>query len=406
MTRLTRDALLLDLHRWLHGYLSEAAVHTDLPTMVDELWSLPADFRKRLLAAQVLSSDRTLAAIDAAAAVVRTLPPSAIRRESESRGVVLGQVLWQRTFERRVATSDPTVFVTRPTHRSFDTPATRFIRFCMAKLLTLNAVFPVEPDTGGVSERIRQVAARCRELQENPKISGGKELNRIDAKMRDALVKRDPRLGQLEEVLRGVEDALAGGSVETLVPALIGTVFAPGSDATLFELWVGLRIIEVLRSLGAGVIAGPWDTALKTNAFAQITYGESQFTMLWQRSYWQLPVFRDGGLYRQVLQKNGLDSSSLRPDFIFYRSGPRPRVALIEVKFTSREDHSPDRAGIIDCLAYLRDIDQCSVGADINCLVVANQTSATPVNDLICVAGPEDLNSAAVINQLIGRPAG
>lgn len=405
MNRWTRDTLLLDLHRLLHGYLSAAAVHTDLPTLVDELWSLPVDFRKRLLAAQVLSNDRTLAAIDAAAAVVKTLPPSALRRDSESRGVVLGPVLWQRTIERRVATSDPTVFVTRPTHRSFDTPATRFIRLSLTKLLALNAVFPAVAGTG-VSERIRLVEARGKALLQNPKIRDAKDLSRIDAKMRDALAKRDPRLGQLEEVLRGVEDALAGGSAETLVPALIGTVFAPGSDDTLFELWVGLRIIEVLRSLGAAVVAGPWDPGLETNTFAQITYEESQFTMLWQRSYWQLPFFRAGGLYRQILNSNALKTSSLRPDFIFYSSGTRPRVALIEVKFTAREDYSPDRAGIIDCLAYLRDIDQGSAGADINCLVVANQTSATPVNDLICVAGPEDLNSEAVISQLIGRPAG
>ncbi len=74
-SRWNRSEAITELQRELHWFLSSAAVHSHLPTLVDELWSLPHGFRQRLLAAHLLAHVRTRTALrDASEALRRLLP--------------------------------------------------------------------------------------------------------------------------------------------------------------------------------------------------------------------------------------------------------------------------------------------------------------------------------------------
>lgn len=401
MTRWNRDEALQELHLELHRYLSAAAVHSDLPTLVDALWHLPVDFRRRLLAAHVLSSAEAVHALEDAESLLRSLPPSATRLTNESQGVVEGPVLWQRTIDRRLALADPTVFVTRPAHKSYDVPVTRFIQFVLQRMMTLYALFPAGAKTG-VSADLREIERRSRAILRSRKLHGVRRVRAISPPVLEAMKMRRPQLESIEILLKGVNDAVAGGSPDTLVPALLGGVFAPASDDTLFELWTGLRLLSAVGGAGGEVQYGIWDQVSGTPTFAEIRLGGREFSMYWQRSYWGLDCVRGPGAYAAALTANGLGVSALRPDFLIVdKAGAR--LSLIEVKYSEVDGLTPDRVGIQNCLAYLKDLDSAAqLPPLVNAIVVASESDATPQIGTIMVCDPTSLSQAAVIRQVFG----
>lgn len=402
MNEWTREQAIIDLHADLHAYFSEAAVHSDLATVVDELWNFPIDYRRRILAAHVLSSETTRQAVDAVAALLRRLPPSAARREMEEVGVVHGPVLWDRTVQRRLARADPTVFVTKPTHRSFDTHSARFARLALSKIQTLAAVLSLKTATG-VGSDIRLVSEQARELLASEKLQGARRIQKLDSRIQEALLRRHPSLTPLVDLIAGVDDALEGGSPDSLVPAMIGGVFAPNADEDLFELWVGLRLLKGLRAAGATVQTATWQPGFEVRPFATATIAGRVVTIFWQRSHWSLPFLQGLGRYATTLDDNQMALSALRPDFLFVDDGTAPRICMVEVKHTAVRNSSPDRDGIKDCLGYLYDLQGAEPpGSVVCCLVAASRSTAVPGVGRIVVAGYDRLGDPAVIRQLVG----
>lgn len=399
--RWNREAAITELHRDLHWFLSSAAVHSSLPTIVDELWDLPPGFRQRMLAAHLLAHPRTRYALHAAVDVLRRMPPRAVRQVEEHRGHVAGPVLWQRTATRRIATADPTLFVTQPTTRTWNTPATALIRSSLLRIQWLLALYP-PVGTTGIAVEIREVSDLVQDLL------GDRKLRRVsphppNAAVRSAVISRMPPIGDLALVGDAAQRIISGEEESTLAEALLGNVLAPGKDDQLFELWTGLTILRRLRSLGATVIAGPWDSAASSRHFAEIEFSGRRYVLEWQRSYWSTPVFKGPGRYATALRAADLDVSSLRPDFLLYDEDGT-RAVLVEVKFSAREEHSPDRAGTIDCLAYQHDLETASERPrDVVSLVVASSTAATSSAGEICIADPDALRSSeVVVDQLLG----
>jgi hypothetical protein len=324
-----------------------------------------------------------------------------MRQVEENRGHVAGPVLWQRTATRRIATADPTLFVTQPTTRTWNTPATALIRSALVRLQWLLALYPPDASTG-IAVEIGEASQLVEDLLADRK------LRRVsphppNAAVRSAVISRMPHIADLVLVGDAAERIINGEEQETLAEALIGNVLAPGKDDQLFELWSGLMILRRLRSLGATVIAGPWDSAVSSRHFAGIELSGHKYVLEWQRSYWSTPAFKGPGRYATALDAATLDRSSLRPDFLLYNEDGT-RAVLVEVKFSAREEQSPDRVGMIDCLAYQHDLETASKRPrDVVSLVVASSSGATPSVGEICVAGPDALrSSAAVIDQLLG----
>ncbi len=293
------------------------------------------------------------------------------------------------------------MFVSQPTRRSWDTPATALIKTCLLRLQWLLALYPPEGKTG-ISVEIREVSALLQALQADRKLRGASQ-HPPNAAVREAILKRMPGVTALAEISDAAQAILSGGEPDCLAEALIGNVLAPGRDDQLFELWTGLTILSRLRDLGATVITAPWDASAGVHQFARIELAGRVLIMEWQRSYWSTPVFTGPGRYAVSLAAASLDAASLRPDFLIYDLDGT-RAVLIEVKFSAREEHTPDRAGIVDCLAYQHDLESASARPPtVVALVIASASAAEPATGDICIADPGSLRASdVVLEQLLG----
>jgi hypothetical protein len=130
-------------------------------------------------------------------------------------------------------------------------------------------------------------------------------------------------------------------------------LLVPSKPDRLFELYVGFELIDELESQGFRqsfyrIVPN------RIFPFARMRRGAEEIDIWYQRSLWSVIGDLDGGYYATVLAAAGMSKSSLRPDFVLLRR-PEKRILLVEAKFTEVEDHTPDRAGIRDVLAYLHD---------------------------------------------------
>ncbi len=400
MTAWRRDEGLEEIRVELHGFLSAAAVHSDLRMSVDQLWRLPADFRRRALAVQALTHPLVIECLELVDRLLREMLPTATRAITETRGYVHGAVQWSQTAQRRIAYADPTVFVSRPALKSFDTNLARFVMRVLVLLDRLCTTASLETGGLGVGRQIGNVSAEINRLLNDRKLRSARSVRAVDTKVIDSLVRRDARIEKLRTVARAAEDALSGGGPESLANVLLTGVLRPSTDDALFELWVGLSILKHIRAAGGVVIAAPFGRDAGSPVFAEIAYEGSTYLMHWQRSYRRTLGLAADGRYVEALLANGLKRAALRPDFLIYRAdAPRQTLRLVEVKYSSRDGYRPDRAGVLDSLAYLKDLEQEPDTAP-RCLVVASSSAAEPARALICITGPSSLAAAAVFDQL------
>jgi hypothetical protein len=397
----SRDDALIEVHQELHAYLSGAARHSSLTAVVDEIWRLEPDFRQRMLAVHVLTSPETSRALDASESYVRRAAPAQTRVEREFSGLVQGAVNWPKTVQRRLATSDRTLFVTRPTERVYDTHALRLVRALLHRIAALSKL--VGKISGpGVAEDIRLVVERARDMSNGPKLRARGRLEGPDLATSEAIVRRSPELAPVLALHRSAQEVLSGRSPSAMVAALLGGVFAPVGDPELFELWVGFRILAAARARGAMVEPAPIVAGEAERAFARISVGGRVWDMWWQRTYWKALGRGASGAYSRILADAGLRQSSLRPDFLLVSLDPEPKMRLIEVKH-SVGSTAADRTGITDCLAYLRDLQDAEAGIeDVHCLVVSNTTRAQFSAGLVGVTSPGSLTSDEVAAHLFG----
>jgi len=103
------------------------------------------------------------------------------------------------------------------------------------------------------------------------------------------------------------------------------------------------------------------------------------------------------GRYHKTLDAAGLKTSSLLPDYIVVPSEVEG-VLLVEAKFTSRGDSSPDQVGIKDMFSYLHDFGEAfQLIAQPRGLVVAWSSTAVPKLSDVMVTPPARLGQAVQI---------
>jgi hypothetical protein len=129
--------------------------------------------------------------------------------------------------------------------------------------------------------------------------------------------------------------------------------------------------------------------------FARLRRGPTQLEMWWQRPVWRLfKEQRAASAYRQTLQSAGMSQYPLRPDFIVTDES-RNRLLIVEAKFTSSEEETPERRGIQDALAYLKDAS--AIVRDRprpRALVAAWNATGTPSPSEIVVSSQADVQPA------------
>lgn len=396
-----REDAIEEFREMFGWYLSAAAEHSHVPTLIHELWTLPEAHKQRILAAHLLSSRQAQSSLRDVLAMLRHLPPRVSRTETLTQGMVSGPVLWERSLQLQWANADPTVFVTKPPSRTWGTPATALLRWCATRILSLTSVFPPTAKTG-ISVDIAKVEDLAGQLLRHSKLRDASS-HLPSQEVCEAVLKRQPQLREFVSLARCADEILSGEFTNRAIEAFIGNVLAPGQDAELLELWTGLSILQRFARQGASVAAGPWDSTTKKRSFANIRLDGREYVMEWQRSYWSTPIFDGPGLYSKALESAGLSVSPLRPDFIFYEK-QGTRAVLVEVKFSSRSEYAPDRQGLMDALAYARDIEGAtSAPPNISFMVVANNSKAAPREGGICIMPPAAVRTSDVLlKQLMG----
>lgn len=393
-----RQEALRELRRHLWRYLSASATVSSLQGIVEDIWRLqPGDLR-RLAATHMGLQPVTEAMIRETPKVLWNLRSSVERRPDEQLGRVDGPVLWGPTMHRRWQTGLATLFVTRPAERRYDTVEARLIRLCLAACTNLRAQSELA-ENSDLGQQLAELSRTARHLLSHAKLQQATEVADLPERTLGMLERRG--LHTFVAFWRSYRDAVRELRAEGVAEVVQRQLLAPAKDADLFELLVGFRLLDLFQSRGLTVQFGGLIPD-RGHSFATVSGDQLDLAVWWQRSPWGILPSWSGysSTYHDVLDAARMTRSTLRPDFLLDVVRPRPETLLVETKHTSREGVAPDRAGVFDALAYLRDGQQRLINATApHALVVAQNSDARPALREVMVSGPDSL--ADVVDLLL-----
>lgn len=403
-TKWDREVAAAQLRPKLWRYLSAAARVTRSSFGATEVLLDRKDL-VRILATHLALAETTHVALDSAQKLLDQMPSSAATQRVELIGEIRGQVHWQSTYARRLAAGDPTLFVCSPPERRYDTPLGRLIHLalrCIAQLAGLTGL----SSSGEVGAKVHETSDRARRLLLHPKLSKVREVHASSIRHMDLLVSRRPLAKDLVDIIDRYVSGILNGDVSRLRELLEQQFLAPAEESRLFELQVGFDILEALEDFG--FVVDPPLPLLPGGSvpFARFRSGDNGGVVYWQNSAWVLdPKANKSGIWWKVLNANGMPQQPLRPDFVVDLTAVNRRF-LVEVKLTGSIDHSPDRDGIRDALAYLHDAEE--LFSDVqppHALVVAWNSAAVPQQtSVIRVASQDTLRDS--IASILHTPTG
>jgi hypothetical protein len=400
--RWNRDEALQELRSHLWRYLSQAAAVEAIESVIEDLWQLSTGETRRLAATHVALDPATARMIDEAPRALHRLRSTVYARMDEESGRLTGPVVWQKTFERRLQTGQPTLFVSRPSERQYDTAEARLVALCLRSCSDLGGLTGLNTDSA-LGRPVMSPSRTARHLLGHAKLEGVTKIRDVPERVLESLGRRGYQA--FVDYWRLFRDAVANLLPQTVADVVAHRLLSPADDEALFELLVGFRLLGQFERTGftssfGGLLTGG------QRAFASASGRGVKLTLWWQRSPWNvLPDWREAdSVYGEVLASAGLARSGLRPDFILEFSEPARKVVLVEAKHTSRAGFAPDRTGVFDALAYLQDAEGRFAPSTLpHIIVVAQNSSATPALHRIMVSGPDKLD-AAVSLLLDGLP--
>jgi hypothetical protein len=382
----------------LWRYLSQHSDPADVAAVAESLFSLPRNELSRLTAAHLADSDGTTAMLDSASLVLRELPSSVARSEVELRVGVRQPVLWPRTYQRRMATGDLQRYVCRPPERAYDTSLGRLVLLALSRCAELPQLGRLR-DQGKLGRKVGKRAARAKHLLGHAKLREVRRVERLPERTLASLRRHRSAVPLIAWVRR------ASAALDDRSPAMIREVIQerllpPSQGSSLFELFVGFRLVDAFVARGFSersqrLIPNP------LVPFARLRRGEESLEIYWQRSLWKVEGATHGGHYATALGDAGMRKSQLLPDFVIKLSNP-DRLAFVEVKLTTQEDKTHDRAGLRDALAYCYDAESILAGyPEPHGLVVAWNAAGRPGPGKLVVADQDAIPAA--VSAMLGQ---
>jgi hypothetical protein len=399
--RWDRRSVESTLRHRLWSYLTGDAIRSHLPGSVEDIWQLERGELRRLTCAHLATAPDADKMLDSARRLLRTLPSSLSPAETVLHGTVHGPVAWQPTRQLRLRTNDPTVFVCRPPERRFDSPLARLVKLALTTLI--HAGDEASDLTGRGETAIRRTTniATARDLLAHRKLVDVPVVDSIPTRTLSAL-RRRADAGPCIAYVEAARSALNDVDPRAIADVLSSQLLVPATDDTLYELLTGFSIIDAFTAHGFDPSR---TSALRgtRRPFAVLHRADQQVTIWWQRAVNDLyPALAPRSTYSRTLAAAGMTGSSLRPDFIVdigaAVNGPS---LVVEVKHTTQGDHTPERRGIVDAMAYLEDSREHLAGKQPpHALVVAWNASGRPAVAPIMVSDEEHLGQA--INIALG----
>ncbi len=357
---------------------------------------------RRLVACHLISIATSEDLLGRVEELLRRMPASVTRKRETYSGFVRGRVDWPRTVQSRIATADRTLFVCEPVDRRYDTPLGRLLRLTLHCLSQLGsqAGFAAAADPSGryLDSQAALLARRSARLLQNPKL---RQVRLVDRSLLRHLEETSTRFPEARPLVEFVDLYFRGislGDADALRQLIGRQVFAPGSPDRLFELIVGLHLLESLADLGFEVSEPLAALPAAGSPFACLEGPGGTCRLWWQRSIWPVlgvnPIL---GRWRRVLSENTIsDPQPLMPDFIIDLPDQN-RVLLVEVKLSS-VGAQRERDGLRDVLAYLADVEEAQLSTPaLQALVVGWNASGHPksASQQVVVASQRRLREVA-----------
>lgn len=364
------------LYRYLQG--SASAAGNDGSEASEGQAELSAEGWQRLAAVHLSvrpESERLLTMIER---TIRRLPRVRRSEFEEAPGLVRGPVSWQRTYARRTATGDRTMFVTRPRTGATFTPLAHLLAETLDWFLALEQLAAIR-GAGDLQRAVSDLHHTAGRLRVSPKLPVPGQQRRLPQRLTEAIFARRSDLGVISEFRIDYRNTIHRRDPRSCRSLVDGHLFRPGDDDRLFELLVG-------HELAAGAEAAGYvpdgDQALiesSTVPFLSLTGPAGRVRIWWQRSYWSLePDRRSFGAWSRILKDNELSDSANLPDFLVEFVDAHDWL-LVEAKWSVDRSKSRDRDGLRDVFSYLRDADAMTRSQSVpRALVVALNSSAVP----------------------------
>lgn len=388
-----RDSAIRRAEPRLWRYLSGNSTSLNVARFAEEVLTLPSGELQRLAATHLALSPISEAMIEAANPLLRALPASASRSEVEVQNRVEGPISWQKTLARRAATRDPSRLIVSIPERRYDTWLGRLVKHSLLSLVALHT-FARLGDRGATSATLAERARVAQAVLGHAKLREVKTVARIPERVLQG-IRRHRDSAPFVKFNRAFRDAIDSPTREAIREVIAARVLAPATDDRLFELIVGFEIIDAMEAIGYREV----NARLLPNRripFARFNLDRTFAELWWQTPIWQVFESSSQSRYREALKQAGMSRSTLRPDFVLRISD---NALMIEVKQTGRENMSPDREGIREALAYVKDAEaMLATKTAPHALVVAWNSLGRPAAGQILVADQDGIaDSLAVV---------
>lgn len=387
-----RSVLLNALRSDLVRYLADASDRLTGYQGLAHVLDMDAASLDRALAYRLATDAVAGAGLKAIERLLPILPPSRTRVWTETRGYVRGQVSWTKTMQRRVTGHDPTVFVGSVPEKRYDTNTAKLVRLWLETYISVaQRTLMVKPESGAETE-LRDRLHRASRLIHHPKIA------HVYGRIREqelASLERREQVRVLVDFLRMHRAIFERRDPAAAVTSLESLVLAPTATPSLFELFVGFRLIEAFETLGF-VRQRPWGLLGGRSPLAVMTAGDMRITLVWQNA---IATWSDGGPGRAqaIAAENQVRVGALRPDLlVVFDQGGHKTVRFGEIKYYDSTVRGVSD-GLIDALGYLKDSESLYVGdtGHPRGFVVVAGADASPAAAEIAIGSENDLVSIA-----------
>lgn len=327
------------------------------PTAVEEpelcaaaLLQMDAADVTQLARLNFLLSDEVGALLDALPRLVRQLATDSTPEEERSTERVRGAIRWQKTIVARHHTGLPTLTISEPALRIYDTPENRLLVFLLAEIerTAQHLRWPESANGAGatVADRVA-TAIRWKNARMLASIGAAAPTPRQLSRIRSGRARR--RFATVLDAFEVHRSLLQHLNRDALRHTIETRGLATSEDPALFELLCWFGILDALGELG-------WTLnphrLIDGRVHIAAQRGDETITAWFRNAPKQLTA---DNRYGETLAAHGIDRSGLTPDIVLAHESPHAPTQwlLAEAKMgANRRPATLARRALLDLLAY------------------------------------------------------
>ena len=343
-----RADLIERVRRDLWRYITPAASVGEQILQAAALLQMRPSELRTLGSVQFLVTDELGQMLDDLPFLLRRLATTTTSEEEWSVDRIRGSIQWGRTIGLRNATGLPTLYVTAPSRRAYQTPENEVLVTVLDEAVAAaRRVGWIRSESGPAGALVRRRAIAAERWRQSRMLL---EVERRPVTPRSLSRARAGRYRtRYSSVLAAYSrylDLIGRTDARSIRAAVETLGLATTDDPTLFELYVTFELLTKLKELG-------WNMGrlgLFSGALRIVCEKRSQRLTVWYQSV-PRPLTKSSK-YRRVQVQHGIPPGSLRPDLVLHLESSTERWFVIEIKGGHRAIRDSARAATFDLLAY------------------------------------------------------